>query len=62
MDKLLELLDRNARLTDEQLAIMLGRSEQEVSERICRGSGTGLSAVQGCYRLGAYRPRLCYPR
>ncbi|HOB36491.1 MAG TPA: Lrp/AsnC family transcriptional regulator [Candidatus Avimonas sp.] len=42
MDKLLELLDRNARLTDEQLAIMLGRSEQEVSERIAGWERDGI--------------------
>ncbi|HCA28729.1 MAG TPA: AsnC family transcriptional regulator [Ruminococcaceae bacterium] len=34
MDKLLKLLDSNARLTNTQLAVMLGCSEQEVSDHI----------------------------
>lgn len=34
MDKLLKLLDSNARLTTDQLAAMLGRSEQEVADQI----------------------------
>ena len=34
MDKLLRLLDQNARLTDAQLATMLGVSEEEVKEQI----------------------------
>ena len=34
MDKLLKLLDSNARLTDAQLAVMLGISEAEVREQI----------------------------
>ncbi len=34
MDKLLKLLDANARLTDAQLATMLGRTEAEVHAQI----------------------------
>lgn len=34
MDKLLKLLDTDARLTDAQLAVMLGITEHEVQERI----------------------------
>lgn len=34
MDKLLKLLDANARLTDAQLATMLGRTEDEVRAQI----------------------------
>jgi DNA-binding Lrp family transcriptional regulator len=34
MDKLLKLLDSDARLTNEQLAVMLGRTEQEVADQI----------------------------
>ncbi len=34
MEKLLKLLDRNARLTDAQLSAMLGISEDEVRQRV----------------------------
>ena len=34
MDKLLKLLDENARLTNAQLASMLGTSEQDVANKI----------------------------
>lgn len=34
MDKLLKLLDSNARLSTDQLAVMLGRTEQEVADQI----------------------------
>ena len=34
MDKLLKLLDSNARLTDAQLAVMLGITEEEVRDQI----------------------------
>lgn len=34
MDKLLKILDSNARLTNAQLAAMLDISEEEVSKRI----------------------------
>ena len=34
MDKLLKLLDTNARMTDAQLAVMLGRTEKEVRAQI----------------------------
>lgn len=33
MDKLLKILDKNARLSDEQLSVMLGCSEEEARER-----------------------------
>ena len=36
MDKLLALLDSNARLTDAQLAVMLGTSEDEVKKQIAK--------------------------
>ncbi len=36
MDKLLALLSENARLTDEQLAVMLGRSEEDVKKQIAQ--------------------------
>ena len=34
MDKLLKLLDENARLTDAQLAVMLNMTEKEVGEHL----------------------------
>ena len=34
MDKLLKLLDENARLTNAQLASMLGMTEQDVADKI----------------------------
>ena len=34
MDKLLELIESNAKLTVEQLAVMLDRSEDEIKEKI----------------------------
>ena len=36
MDKLLALLDSNARLTDAQLAVMLGTSETDVKKQIAK--------------------------
>ena len=36
MDKLLKLLDSNARLTDEQLATMLNMSKEEVRAQISK--------------------------
>ncbi|MBQ9963658.1 MAG: Lrp/AsnC family transcriptional regulator [Clostridia bacterium] len=41
MDKLLKLLDSNARLTDEQLATMLNISEDEVRAQIAKLEKTG---------------------
>ena len=34
MDRLLSLLQNNARLTNRQLAVMLGREEEEVAKAI----------------------------
>ena len=34
MDKLIELLSQNARFTNSQLAVMLGRSEETIKEQI----------------------------
>ncbi len=47
MDKLLRLLDQNARLTDTQLATMLGISEREVKEQI--------AALEKCGAIRAYK-------
>ena len=47
MDKLLKLLDSNARLTDAQLAAMLDISEAEVHERI--------TALEKCGAIRAYK-------
>lgn len=41
MDKLLKLLDSNARLTTEQLAVMLGRTEQEVADQMAELERSG---------------------
>ena len=41
MDKLLKLLDSNARLTDEQLATMLNTTEDEVHEAILQLEKSG---------------------
>lgn len=45
MEKLLNLLDNNARLTTEQLATMLGRTEQEVAKQITALEQSG--AIRG---------------
>ncbi|MDD3693187.1 MAG: Lrp/AsnC family transcriptional regulator [Oscillospiraceae bacterium] len=49
MEKLLKLLDSNARLTDAQLGVMLGCSEKEISEKIAEfercGTIRGYKAV-----------------
>ncbi|HBT64218.1 MAG TPA: AsnC family transcriptional regulator, partial [Ruminococcaceae bacterium] len=42
MDKLLKLLDSNARLTNTQLAVMLGCSEKEVSDHIAEWERDGV--------------------
>ena len=42
MDKLLKLMDENARLSNEQLAVMLNMSEQEVAARIAEMEAAGL--------------------
>ncbi len=36
MDKLLKLIDSNARLTDEQLAVMLDTTEEDVAARLAQ--------------------------
>ena len=41
MDKLLKLLDANARLTDAQLAAMLGTTEEDIRARIAELEKTG---------------------
>lgn len=41
MDKLLKLLDSSARLTTEQLAVMLGRTEQEVADQMAELERSG---------------------
>ena len=42
MEKLLKLLDNNARLTNAQLAVMLGCTENEVSDRIAQWERDGV--------------------
>lgn len=42
MDKLLKLLDSNARLSTSQLAAMLGRTEQEVARQIAELEQSGV--------------------
>ncbi len=42
MDKLLKLLDRNARMSNAQLATMLDRTEQEVAEQIAALEKSGV--------------------
>lgn len=42
MDKLLELLDSNPRLTNQQLSVMLGRSEKEVADQIAKWEREGV--------------------
>lgn len=42
MDKLLKLLDTNARLTNAQLAVMLGWSEDEVAAHIAEWEHSGV--------------------
>lgn len=42
MDKLLNLLDRNARMSNAQLATMLGRTEREVEEQIAALEKSGV--------------------
>ncbi|MDD3833605.1 MAG: Lrp/AsnC family transcriptional regulator [Oscillospiraceae bacterium] len=42
MDKLLKLLDENARLTNAQLAVMLGITEQEVKSQISQLERNGV--------------------
>lgn len=45
MEKLLKLLDSDARLTNEQLAVMLGTGEKEVAEKISEYEKAGV--IQG---------------
>ena len=42
MEKLLKLLDSNARLTTDQLAVMLGRTEKEVAQQIAELEQSGV--------------------
>ncbi len=42
MDKLLELLDSNPRLTNQQLSVMLGRSEKDVADQIAKWEREGV--------------------
>lgn len=42
MEKLIELLRQNARLTDAQLAVMLGITEREVADEIARLEQSGV--------------------
>ncbi len=42
MDKLLTLLDKNARMSNAQLAAMLGRSEKEVADQIAALEKSGV--------------------
>ncbi|HHV50784.1 MAG TPA: Lrp/AsnC family transcriptional regulator [Clostridiales bacterium] len=42
MDKLLELLDSNPRLTNQQLGVMLGRSEKDVADQIAKWEREGV--------------------
>ncbi len=42
MDKLLTLLDKNARMSNAQLASMLGRTEKEVADQIAQLEKTGV--------------------
>lgn len=42
MDRLLKLLKTNARLTDAELAVMLGKTEKEISEEIAELERKGI--------------------
>lgn len=42
MDKLLELLENNARLSNEALAVMLGTTEKEVEAQIAKYQADGI--------------------
>ena len=42
MEKLLQLLQENARYTDEQLAVMLGKSKEEVAAEIAKYEKQGI--------------------
>lgn len=42
MDQLLTLLNENARLSNAQLAVMLGRTEQEIADQIAEYEKTGV--------------------
>lgn len=42
MDKLLKLLENNARLSNKELAVMLGETEEAVAERISRYENEGI--------------------
>ena len=42
MDQLLTLLNENARLSSAQLAVMLGRTEQEIADQIAEYEKTGV--------------------
>ncbi len=42
MDKLIKLLENNARLSNKELAVMLGETEEAVAERIIRYENEGI--------------------
>ncbi len=42
MDKLIKLLENNARLSNKELAVMLGETEEAVAERISRYENEGI--------------------
>lgn len=42
MEKLISLLKANARMSNAELAVMLGKTEQEVADEICRLESDGI--------------------
>ena len=52
MDKLLNLLDKNCRLTNEQLAVMLDEPVSKVAVAIENYEAQGIIRLQGRHRLG----------
>ena len=53
MDRLLSLLQNNARLTNKQLAVMLGREEEDVAKAIAAYEKSGSDPrLSGGHRLG----------
>lgn len=42
MDKLIKILENNSRLSNQDIAVMLGETEQAVAEKICRYEQEGV--------------------
>ena len=53
MEEILEILEKNFRYTDEQIAVMAGKTVEEVREKYyCR--------IYNTDKLGKYREGSCY--